>query len=48
MNDTACRVKSSAMSSSRHRAFCPPLMNPIRLIPFTIVLSCPWLSFILS
>ena len=45
MNDTARLVMVSAMSSSFHRAAVPPVIHPIRLIPFTIVMSCPWLGF---
>jgi hypothetical protein len=46
MKSTASRVNVSAMSSSFHRAAFPPLMWPIRLIPFTTAMSCPWLGWI--
>ena len=44
---TALAVKTSAMSSSRQRALCPPVMNPIRLMPFTMDELWPWLQSIL-
>ena len=37
MNDTALAVNLSAMSSSFHSAPRPPVIYPMRLMPFTIV-----------
>jgi hypothetical protein len=45
MNFTALAVIVSAMSSSFHRAAVPPVIHPMRLMPFTMVMSCPWLGF---
>ena len=41
----ALPVITSAMSSSTQRADLPPVIQPMRGIPFTIVLLCPWLGF---
>ena len=41
-------VSVSAISSSTQRADLPPPIQPMRLMPLMIVLSWPWLGFILS
>ncbi len=41
----ACTVMLSAMFSSSQSADFPPFINPIREIPFTTAMSCPWLGF---
>ena len=48
MKRDGLRVSVSAMSSSVQSADFPPVMYPIRLTPFTIAWSWPWLGFIFS